>query len=129
MVLNLFVYFGVENERNPFPSPIRISYSKRDDDQIATSNQNEKRNVQNKVVVTDVAETEKIIKFNQNLDVKLSIEPPPCESNVRLLIAIKSLPSNIQRRSAIRETWGMEENFKRKLYTSEGFMLSGVQVI
>lgn len=113
LVLNLFVYFGVENERNPFPSPIRISYSKRDDDQIATSNQNEKSNVPNKVVVTDVAEKEKIIKFNQNLDVKLSIEPPPCESNVRLLIAIKSLPSNIQRRSAIRETWGMEENFKQ----------------
>ena len=98
--LNFIIFFGVENEQNGVPVPTRIYVSKR----------HEIKSLHNAGHVT--------LSENRNksvFDFNLLIERPVCQSRVKLLIAIKSLPANIDRRNAIRETWGNLDNFNSKL--------------
>ena len=102
-IFNLFLFFAPSNERNPFPSPVRIS---RDQEPRKNARENEKK--------LNKQGGEKIVDFDQSLDVELVVQATPCEPKMRLLIAIKSLPTSLTRRNAIRETWGSIENFKSK---------------
>ena len=40
------------------------------------------------------------------------IQPRDCVGETKLLIAIKSLPTSVSRRDAIRRTWANNKNFK-----------------
>ena len=47
------------------------------------------------------------------LSTKVVRRPSKCSKDIKLVIGIKSISENLNRRNVIRETWGDKSNYKK----------------